>query len=166
MAAGLGYGSGLTLRQTVRNNDATGGDDIKQGEVVDLLLTAVGSSGVGDEVLLGSKASAAPAVSALGIAGKDMDKGDSTATAEGQWGHVIVFGMCKALAGATIAAGDALAVEVTTGRLMKATAAQINAGEGVGVALAAAADGNLFTAFVNFINRDNAGSSGYGGAET
>jgi hypothetical protein len=174
MGTGLGYGSGLVLRQTVRNNESTGGataalkdnnNDIKKGEVVEL-AKALGTAGVGDRILLGTRAIVTPAIAALGIAEKDMDKGDADTQGEGQWGHVVSYGLCEVLLGATVAAEDALAVETVTGRLMKATAAQINASEGVGIALTGGADGDLVWAFVNFIHRDTAASSGYGGAET
>lgn len=166
MTTGLGYGTGLVSRQTARNNDATSGDDIAAGEAVDLILTAVGTSGVGDDVLLVSKNSAIPGDSVLGVAEKPMAKGGGTDTAQGGWGHVIVFGMAQVLAGATFSAGDALAIETVTGRFMKATGTQVDAGNGVGVALADGTDGNLALAFVNFFQRANAAASGYGGAET
>lgn len=175
MGSSLGYGSGLVIRQTIRNNESTTGgttalednnNDIKQGEVVELAKAKLGTSGIGDRILLGVRAIVTPAVAALGIAERDIDKGDAAAQGEGQWGHVVVLGLVEVLYGATVAAGDALAVETVTGRLMKATSAQINAGEGVGQALEAGSDGDLKFAFVNFMTRDNAGSSGYSGNET
>ena len=159
MATGLGPGSGVALRQTVRNNSTT--VDIEKGAVVEIVNNAIGVLGTGDAILLGVQTAAAPSVKAIGVAEQLIRKG--SAAGEGEWGHTVMLGVVEALAGAAVAAGDALAVQVATGRLIRATAAQVAANDAVGVALTAAgANGDIFTAFVNFMNKGNTGS-GYGG---
>ncbi len=161
MTTGLGYGSGLVLRQTVRNNSATVA--ISVGQVVKIIDSGIGASGVGDEVLLAEVATVADEPGRIGIAESDM--GVSGAAGEGEWGHVITFGLTKVLASAALLeAGDAIAVDAL-GVIDQAAGAQVTAGDAVGIAL----QGNgslsvLVTAFVNFLSRGS--DSGYGGTAT
>jgi hypothetical protein len=162
MADGLGYGSGVVLRQTFRNNSASA--DIAIGQGVMLINTGLGASGVGDQVLLGSPSVAAVDPDILGVSEKVTLQGASTG--EGEWGMAVVYGLTQVLAGeAGITANMGLVLEAATGRFVNTgTAAAAILGQCCGVALSAGGDGDLVWAFVNFLNRDIVAGSAYGGA--
>jgi predicted RecA/RadA family phage recombinase len=162
MGTGLGYGAGLNFRQTVRNNDS--GTNILLGQVVKLVNNSFGTAGVGDAILLGVLSDdAANDAANFGIAERDIL---STGVAgEGEWGHVVVVGMVLCRAVTDIDAGDALVTDAA-GNVAEASAANIAAGLGIGVALETF-DGSVTAAtglcYVNFFHRYDATGSGYGG---
>lgn len=165
MATGLG-GHGSVIRVTASNNLA--GAAILRGQVVKLIGTGVRTDGIGDPWLICALDAAAQLKAAsLGIAQQDMAAG--TAAEYGGTGHITVYGLTHIRAGnATMAANDGVIGEVTTGDVIGPCAqADVDAGEGCGILLEpAAAIGDLLLAFVNFIDRPNAGGSTFGGAES
>ncbi len=163
MTTNLGYGAGLALRQTCRNNHAT--VDIPKGAPVSL-VGAIGTSGVGDDVMLVTLETGVNHTDTLGVAEEEMLSRGTTGL--GDWGHVVVFGMVDCKQSADIDADTAIHVKVTTGDFMKATGTQVDAGAGQGKTLADVdfSVEPLGPCFVNFLNRAAAGSSGYDGAET
>jgi hypothetical protein len=165
MSTNLGYGAGLVERKTVRNNDATGGADILAGQVVRLTISGVGTASNGDAVLLGELSNtAANDVAQMGIAERDIAKGASASTGEGDWGHVVERGLVKCRIVTTVDAGDAITTDAV-GNVKEATAAELAAGQCVGVFLEGG-DGSVTPTtvwcFVNFVSRPDA-ATGYGG---
>lgn len=110
MSTPLGYGEGSQFKITGVNYATSSGNDISKGHCVSLSAGAT-SPNTGEVVPGVIRIAAADSDDVLGIATKDMDNSPTTTAGEGQYGHIAILGIVKALVKKTstdIAVGDPL----------------------------------------------------------
>lgn len=163
MSTGLGYAVGQAHRQTVRNNSAS--VNILKGQVVKIITPFIQSSGIGDTIHLVELADDAENDTAVfGIADSDIKA--TGVAGEGEFGHVVTYGLTFVRANADIGVGKAINA-FSNGNVTLASAAEVTAGQAIGRAYQTitVATNPLGLAFVNLENRWHA-ASGFGDAGT